>query len=142
MYAEGRSNVKNITLSYTYFFSSLVILEIVFVLFLQSHVAAGDQSYSEASIKVISAETMSGMQGMSNNMSGMQGMSNNMSGMQGMSNNMSGMQGMSGMSGMSVISNDKTSLFLEWMLILVVVLVGVPFAWVLLRERRKKSNLP
>ncbi len=121
----------------------------------QFDLVSADSSYSEPSVKMISSETMSGMQ--SGSMSGMSSMSNNMSGMQSgsmsgmssMSNNMSGMQsgsvqGMSGMKGMSgmlgISSNEEISIFLEWMFALTIVLIGVPFAWVFLRERRKKKS--
>jgi len=135
------------------FIQFLTILGIIFSFIYQYDPLIATQAYSENSIKIISSDKMSGMQGMSgmsNNMSGMQGMSgmsNNMSGMQGMSgmsNNMSGMQGMSGMRGLSgmygITSNDEISVFLEWMLVIILGLVGVPFAWVILRERRRKSN--
>jgi len=117
------------------FILSLIIsLGIVLVLISQLNTVIADQPHFEYSIKIISSDLMSGM---SNNMSGMQGMS-------GMSNNMSGMQGMSGMGGMSrmlgISSNEEITVFLEWMFVLAIVLIGTPFAWVFLRERRKKNS--
>ncbi|HUL51758.1 MAG TPA: hypothetical protein VLT10_00630 [Verrucomicrobiae bacterium] len=109
------------------FIQFLTILGIIFSFIYQYDPLIATQAYSENSIKIISSDKMSGMQGMS-------GMSNNMSGMQGMS----GMRGLSGMYG--ITSNDEISVFLEWMLVIILGLVGVPFAWVILRERRRKSN--
>ena len=97
---------------------------IMFSLIYQYDPVVGTQAYSENSMKMISSDKMSGMQGMSNNMSGMQGMSR--------------MRGISGMYG--ITSNDEISVFLECMLVIISGLVGVPFAWVILRERRRKSN--
>ncbi|MFZ1076292.1 MAG: hypothetical protein WAN47_02550 [Nitrosotalea sp.] len=77
--------------------------------------ATVDQSYSESSGKMISNETMPEM-----------------------SANMSGMHGMSGMLGIS--SNEKMSIFLEWMFIITAGLIGIPFAWVIISERRKNSR--
>jgi len=129
-----RSSGRKRTLVSRYFIPFSVTLGVMFVSISQFDTVTADQSYSEFSVKMISSGTMSGMQGMSgmsNNMSGMQGMS-------GMSNNMSGMQGMSGMLGIS--SNEEVTIFLEWMFVLAVILVGVPFAWVFISEKRKKSN--
>jgi hypothetical protein len=134
---------------------SIISLGIMFLLISQLNVVTADQSYSESSVKMISSETMSGMSanmsgmhgmsGMSANMSGMHGMSGmsaNMSGMHGMSGmsaNMSGMHGMSGMLGIS--SNEKISIFLEWMFIITAGLIGIPFAWVIISKRRKNSRI-
>jgi hypothetical protein len=84
---------------------------------------------------------MSGMHGMTgmSNMSGMHGMTgmSNMSGMHGMTG-MSNMSGMHGMTGMLGISSNEESIFLECMFIAIAGLVGIPFAWVIISERRKK----
>ena len=104
---------KVTTLVYTYFILfSVIFLGIVFTSPLK-----------------FSAETS-----MSGNMSGMMGMS----GMHGMSGNMSGMMGMSRILGIS--SNEKMYVFLEWMFVLVACLVGIPFAWVIISEKRKKNS--
>ena len=112
---------------------SIISSGIVLVLILPLNMASADQSYFEPSIKTVSSDVMSGM---SNNMSDMKGMS-------GMSNNMSDMKGMPGMGSMSrmlgISSNEEVSIFLEWIIVLIVVLIGAPFAWVFLSEKRKKK---
>ncbi|MFZ0185203.1 MAG: hypothetical protein WBV92_05730 [Nitrosotalea sp.] len=102
---------------------SIIFVGIVFVLVSQLHTVNAEQYYSAYSIKMISSETMAGM----SNMSGMHGMA-------GMSN-MSGMREMSDRLGIS--SNEKIPIFLEWMTMLTACLVGIPFAWVIISQRRK-----
>jgi hypothetical protein len=125
---------------------SIISSGIVLVLILPLNMASADQSYFEPSIKTVSSDVMSGMSNNMSDMKGMSGMSNNMSdmkGMSGMSNNMSDMKGMPGMGSMSrmlgISSNEEVSIFLEWIIVLIVVLIGAPFAWVFLSEKRKKK---
>ena len=114
---------------------SIIFVGIVFVLVSQLHTVNAEQYYSAYSIKMISSETMAGMSNMSG-MHGMAGMSN-MSGMHGMAgmSNMSGMREMSDRLGIS--SNEKIPIFLEWMTMLTACLGGIPFAWVIISQRRK-----
>ena len=48
---------------------------------------------------------------------------------------MSGMREMSDRLGIS--SNEKIPIFLEWMTMLTACSVGIPFAWVIISQRRK-----
>jgi hypothetical protein len=143
-----RSTIGKKTSVYSCFILfSIIFLGIVFALILQLNPATADQSYYEPSVKMISSETMSSMSNMSgmhgmtgmSNMSGMHGMTgmSNMSGMHGMTG-MSNMSGMHGMTGMLGISSNEESIFLECMFISIAGLVGIPFAWVIISERRKK----
>ena len=109
-------------------FLAIFVLVAVIVIS-QFYMATVDQFYPKSLVQTAQSNTTSGM---SSNMSGMQGMS-------GMSSNMSGMQGMSRMLGIS--SNEQVPIFLELMGIITACLVGIPFAWVFVRERRKRYKM-
>ena len=114
--------VKNVMYFYSGIFS-VIFVGIMFAQISQLNATDTEQFYSISSIKMISSETMSGMSGM--NMSGMHGMS-------GM--NMSGMHGI-----LDMDSNEKISSFIEWMSVLIAGLIGIPFAWVIISQKRNSN---
>ena len=99
---------------------SAIFIWIVTISISQFYLVTVDQFYPKFSVQTAQTNTMPGM---SSNTSGMKGMS-------GMSSNMSGMLGIS--------SNEQVPIFLELMGIITACLVGIPFAWVFIRGRRKR----